>query len=575
VSYKPKHNSLRCKIWDIFAKRKLAWLKEIGLAVKAYMINGYKIILKADTNLAIIEAPPGIAIFHNKRSSYVSGTYDPEVHADPVEVYYCDMFGYTNELPVKVAPLQGNYESYPSRYDGSGWRGQLALFPGGRDAIVMLAGLHPAKSEIWTSRFSSLLVGGLQVAVPGKIIELLGRLLVEPGTQNSAISCAITVQVDGTAYTYFTYVYDRAGNYFGDSTQLVASISLTPLPSTLGAFNTLDYAQIPIPPHVPAYPSTYWSSLHPVCVCSWVQNGKLRILWGLEGSQYVAGEIIPLPLDNAVFLFTDTELVDPTDVDTYIVTHVGLTTTQAIHDIDHTVFDIGSGDYQFGLSGMSVMAFAPAQLCWDLAQCKNVVFPRPDGTAVLFHYDQWDEFLTPNPLVIRLALDDSPVYETDYSIPYTGARNAFPMSTVVDLALDLHLYWEEVMYGDEATATEYTNVENLQYGSPLNGVWTALISLPAGIELITFQVIEFTADSKIILGVAFKPGDDGGTCVVLYDSSRNELEWSVGRPFTPERLERASATVFGDHPYVEKRKRYAGTSYAWSFFHTRPGYFGT
>jgi hypothetical protein len=559
VSYKAKHNSLRCKLWDVFARRKLAWLKDANFPGKSYIINGYKIILKAATNLAIIEAPPGIAIFQNKRSSYTGGTYDPDVHADPVEIYYCDMFGYGAEYPVQVDALQSVDESYPSRFDGAGWRGQFALFPGGRDAMVLFAGLQPAKSEIWTSHFSSLLVEGLQTVAVGKILETLARLLTEPGTQNSTICSISTVEVAGVSRAYFTQSFDRAGNYYGFTDLFMGAITLAPLPYTDGFFDPIDYTVFPIPTHVPPHPSNYWASLHAVCNYTWQHNGKIRTLWGLDGG---------ISQDHAFFLFTDTTIDD--DLSTLSFTYSGWSSTKTLYDLDPDLFyHPGTGDYNFGYTGVSVMAFTPAQLPWDTFQCKNVVFPRPDGTAVLFHYDQWDVELTPDPLIIHLTLNDTPSYVTNYAVPYTGSRNAFPMSAVVDSVLDLHLYWEEVMYGSESLASEYTNVENLHYGTPLNGTWTAFPSLPAGVVLMSFQVIEFTALVQIILGVGFKAGDDGGTCVVLFDSTRNAMDWIVGPSFESARLERSCATVFGDHPYVEKRKRYPGTVFAWSFFHNQ------
>jgi hypothetical protein len=130
MSIKPKINSLRCQKWYGFSKQKLGILKELGIATKAYVIDGYHILLKVFINLAVIKAPPGLAVFHKADGA--------------VDIYYADMYGKGKEKPVKINALRDFFGGKPLNPSDDGWPGNILVQTfGGWDAMRLLFGGKP------------------------------------------------------------------------------------------------------------------------------------------------------------------------------------------------------------------------------------------------------------------------------------------------------------------------------------------------------------------------------------------------------------------------------------------------
>jgi hypothetical protein len=109
-----------------------------------------------------------------------------------------------------------------------------------------------------------------------------------------------------------------------------------------------------------------------------------------------------------------------------------------------------------------------------------------------------------------------------------------------------------------------TNIVGLRIGSPYAG-WS-LLPLVSG-HMTNFSPIKLTWDHKIILATVFVEGDPeegGGMYTALLDTERSN-DWVLGKRFATERLDRCTPVIYGEHPYVEERKKYTGTQWGWDY----------
>jgi hypothetical protein len=166
--------------------------------------------------------------------------------------------------------------------------------------------------------------------------------------------------------------------------------------------------------------------------------------------------------------------------------------------------------------------------------------------------------------------NNNPYLLTGLTFPYVWDEFTHPFCVrTVEGSPSLYLYWEEAMRYGDGTGEE-TDIVNLKYGSPYAS-WVAFPFFDEGVKLTNFIPIKVTWEHKILLATIYKeldPQDGGGMYTALLDTEKSS-DWIIGQRFSETRLDRCSPTVFGEHPYVEERKKYGGTQWGWDYSYCR------
>lgn len=532
MSIKPKINSLRCQKWYGFAKQKIAIWKELGLASKAYIIDGYKILLKNLINLAVISAPPGLAIFRKG---------DGEM-----EIYYADMYGFAKEKAVKVRSLKVSSGEVVNPAE-VGWAGNMVpIAKGFFDNITLFFGARPDFSVsgpyITGFEYPSLFAVNNIVAAVGGIILRGGVISYVDGRVVGQVASICFVDDE---FLYAIYQDGRlldsgARNLvygFGDFEPGYKAGSL--LLNVKDLENTLPLAWTD---------GTRYHDVLPYYTYCWRSHNYTlgqdegHVLALVNGSRGTS----PIVYDDCLFLFLKYNKT------THDLDYLGYTDGANVKVLDSNIPTSGGKLYGLYIAGQPT-----TQYNYDKGNC-FLWFPLAFGEMAMIMFNSTLNTIN---TAVKVALNESntPYLITSLDIPYVWSDYIRPFCTRVSEELpSLYLYWEEEL----AFGGYETNILNLKYGSPYAG-WLDFPPLGADYSLVNFTPIKMTWDERIFLGILHKhSGLNQGMYTALLDTNRS-TSWFVGKQFKDSRIDRCVPTVFGEHPYVETRKSYHGTQFAW------------
>jgi hypothetical protein len=518
MALKPHVNSLRCKHWYGFAKNKLQNLKNYDIPGKTYLINGYQIIIKALTDLVVIKAPPGLAIFRKGPGE--------------ITLYVADSFGYCKEKPVEVQTLRGVDGEPPLNPMDDGWPGAILPIALGGDEIMLYFGGRPDTSKDTPSYFTTRSSIGLKVlaVAPYAFRYTKGFLNTVSGV---TLPHVFTYASTGTHYVFGIFGEKRNPDYgfpaiyFGH-----------------GALKRGGYFELEFALDIPDVwmNGSAWNRKYCQYLYAWSVYNNAKRRRTVRMMAIIQGVNTGFNYDDCFFLFMD---FDPVTEEVY---YMGYTDAEDLEDLDPNL-PVTLGGKVLGQWFIG----APETQTSEKTFYKNIIFPIGPDEVGIAHYN-------PSNSVIFCVNDyNFPYLLTGLVFPYVWDEFTHPFCVQVDSESFLYLYWEEEMlYGGE-----YTDINLLSFGSPWIG-WTPIASFGAGIHLTSFTPIVVEAGKKIIIGTVFIEGEDGGMRTALLDTTR-QSDWFIGNKFSDTRVDRCSATVFGDHPYVELRKQYTGTQWGWDY----------
>jgi hypothetical protein len=531
MSIKPHINSLRCKKWYGFAKTKILQLKNYDIPGKTYIINGYRIVLKALTDLALIKAPAGLAIFRKAPGE--------------IQIYYADMYGNGKEKPYKALSLRDAFGGKPLNPMDDGWPGNiLPLALGGFDFIQLFFGARPENLVDNPSYFtyrSSISTRALAVAD--------GAIQFNAGFFNQVSGVALphvfSVCAIDDWYIFGIYGECRSPDYGFPALYLGAGKNRP---------GSLFYLDFPYDIPVGWLPdSSTWSREYCQYMYVWKHfnatsnRNVARVMCIIQG-------VRPgFNYDDCFFLFLE---IDPVAETIY---YWGYTDAEDLETL--------SPDMPVTLGGR-VLGYwfigAPETQASEKHGYKNIIFPIANGQIGIANYS--------NAKTVMFAVTDNnnPYLLTGLTFPYVWDEFTHPFCVrTVEGSPSLYLYWEEAMRYGDGTGEE-TDIVNLKYGSPYAS-WVAFPFFDEGVKLTNFIPIKVTWEHKILLATIYKeldPQDGGGMYTALLDTEKSS-DWIIGQRFSETRLDRCSPTVFGEHPYVEERKKYGGTQWGWDYSYCR------
>jgi hypothetical protein len=530
MTIKEQYNSLRCRQWRGFVKQKLALLKEADIPGKAYVINGYKIILKALINLAIIKAPPGLVIFRKAPHE--------------IQLYYADMYGYGKEKPVAVQSLRDTAGEPPINPMDDGWPGNILTLPLGNDFVQLFFGARPDTSVDSPSYFTTRSGFGLRslAVAPYAFRVTKGFLNTVEDVTLPHVTSLVNV---GDWYVFAMYGECRNFDY-GFPALYFGSGKIKPN----GTFN------LEFPYEIP---EDWFGETWQRSYCQYMYVWKHYSAYsGRDVARVMAiiqGVNTGFNADGCYFLFME---IDPVGETIY---YWGYTNSEDMEllseDIPVTIDGDILGYWWIG---------APETQATEVHGYKNVIFPMPDGELAIINFDNTrNTIATAIPLIVNDY--NNPYLQSGLNIPYIYDEFVNPFCVRVDETLPaLYMYWEEAMrFGGEDT-----DIIRLKYGSPFAS-WIDFPFFDEGVRMTNFTPIKITWDHRIILATIYKeldPQEGGGMYTALLDTEKSS-DWIIGQRFSETRLDRCSPTVFGEHPYVEERKKYGGTQWGWDYSYCR------
>ena len=527
---KPKINSMRCKKWFGFAKQKMLVLKQYALPVKTYIINGYEIILKPLLDLAIIKAPPGLAIFRKAPGE--------------VQIYYADMYGYGKEKPHKALSFRDAYGGPPLNPIDDGWPGNiLPLALGGWDFIQLFFGGRPEDTLTAPSYFQNRCsISTRALAVADSAIQF------DKGFFNvvSGVTLPHVFSVCAIDDWYVFGIYGECRNWDYGYPQIYLGAGKNKPGSVF-------YLEFPY--DIPTWwlpGASTWVREYCQYIYVWkhykaaLRRNVARVMLIIQG---VWTGFNP---DDCFFLFME---IDPVGETAY---YYGYTDAEDLESLDPNIpSTVGGRVLGYWFIG------APETQASEAHGRKNIIFPLAGGEIGIAHYDAWNS--------VMFAVNDynNPYILTGYSFPYVWDDYKNPFCVRVDESDALYLYWEEEMLYGDGTG-EQTDIINFRYGSPLT-IWVPFPALDTGWHMTNFTPIKVSFAHRIILAVAYKEGtaEDGAGMYTLLLDTQKSSSWIIGSRFSETRLDRCSPTVFGEHPYVEERKKYGGTQWGWDYSYCR------
>lgn len=560
---KAKINSLRCKRWYGFAKQKLAQLKEIGVPGKVYIINGYQIILKALIDLAVIKAPPGIIVFAKAE--------------DEIKLYCADQYGYGKEKLPKVESLKDTNSTgtgallvAPDIVE-SGWPGNMFLLCTGSDFVFgtlesnpsywkPMADWYPAGHGRYTHSFRGTFPAAYSFKtynVEGTYTESnsngyisgfnsLGAFTLGPSFTDEYVNWD-----DVTSELYFQYATNKPNPFYAYYQYNILD-NFAPL-----FYNAADWLRAEVGY---AYSFVFFNT--------YFGRKVIRLVYFIDGAKGTTSII----RDGMDILFLDLDVLSLPAGEKYVdsvLWYYGYTASDSLIELDSfkSYWSSGSGPNSTDHNKITADEFAGAPTTLPAANTsiKNIVFPTPYGELVIVRYF----FNAATQYIVVNSIDapyDYPAGSNAFNLPYTYNMFVNPFCVLANPDENLYMYWEESMeYHPNVSITGGpTNIVGLRLGSPYAG-WVALPTV-AG-HMTNFSPIMISAARKIILATVFvegAPEDGGGMYTALLDTNRSPT-WIMGTRFSETRLDRCTPVVYGEHPYVEERKKYAGTQWGWDY----------
>lgn len=548
MAFKYKINSLRCKKWFGFAKQKLGVWKAAGLFIKNYVVDGYKITLKPETDLAIITAPPGIVYFTRFLREY--------------RMYYADMFGRGKEKPAEIAPLKwSSGQTITPQKDG--WDGNLLVLNTGADYMRLKCVYTPMEDAPEDAYFpyrvcwdmdvipaapyaviSNSVSGGGYISLPKELLRIQTYVFTDPWW--TTLYTSETTYVDSSE----RYIHFAWGKTTPNNQELWAYIfSITD--------NTNGY-----PALWPFFPEgDSWSYATVPYAYAWPEYSALADRYVVKAVFSIYTETPGLNRANPYWLFMQFDFeADPP----YDILLLGYTSGETLFALDEdnipaTIEDDVVIEYFNGYPG----SLAPTHL-----YVRTIYFPLGDGDLAMFHYDLSHNPVEPIKLVINQY--DSPYINPGLTVPYDPDIYAwdeqnwvFPVVSLANPADGVYLYWEEYcLYGDVVARVFPMKIVRFKYGSPYAS-WIDFPTPPG--ELTGFTPIKISWDHRIVLAsVYINDPQNGGTFAAILDTALDN-DWVLGERISADRLDRTTPAIFGDHPYVQERIKYGGTQWAWDY----------
>jgi hypothetical protein len=537
MAIKPHINSLRCKQWYGFAKTKMLQLKNYDIPGKTYIINGYRIILKALMDLALIKAPAGLAIFRKAPGE--------------IQIYYADMYGYGKEKAVEIQTLRGTDGEPPINPMDDGWPGNILALPiGGFDFIQLFFGARPDGAVESPSYFTVRSGFGLQ-ALATAAYSIRYRKGFVHYVEDTSLPHVFPVVNVGSYFCYTEYgecrLYDSGFEYL-----------------QFGYGKNKPGANFPFDIWYIDEFKGYWPNGNtwtwcwtPYCY-TWKHYDALKKRDVVRCCYLIQGGTYSFTRKGMTFLFAD---IDPEEAYPNDFVLKGYST----HTNVYTLYPYSELDYATDLEARDFVG-APTTQSSELTSIKNVVFPITNGALVFAQYNRG--ITSPDePIFLVVDRGNTPYIHSGFNIPYIYDEFVNPFCVRVDETLPaLYLYWEEAMrFGGEDT-----DIIRLKYGSPFAS-WIDFPFFDEGVRMTNFTPIKITWDHRILLATIYKeldPQEGGGMYTALLDTEKSS-DWIIGQRFSETRLDRCSPTVFGEHPYVEERKKYGGTQWGWDYSYCR------
>ncbi len=547
------NSTFRGKKYFRFFRKKLLVLKELGVVKKAYIINGYKILLKPLLDKILIWCPPGIHILHFKRSTYVGPPFVPAEHAKLLGHYTHDNYGYQKEKQHRAPDIEhafGADEYFSFSFDG--WPGHFLTIAGGEDII-----------SCWVSAINGLaehvaLTGWINPVTEDNARWFLG----DPnggGTYYSGVTFGSCATITNDAYLGLctaNYYYEYTNFGLVNPKILLALSTHKALASKLYGYELDTSWQSFIPPaDVTDPPADYWSDSKPVWVIAWHYPAVSDDVLLFVKYEYRPNFAPP----NTYYAFYNHQFSLAAVHPTYVGGCLGSTVTELIELA-------GEG---YDAQNLTPLPTHKTDLVGE--KSRNIAFPTISGSVVLINYPNVEEELPPITVVINPNGTASAT--TSYSIPYTQHTYSFPILEPVDIQNGLYLYWEEHLFGREIDASEYSKIYNIRYGQPFGGIWSVLPLPPIDYDVSSFTVYTFTAEEQILQAVLYRNDPDpdlGGMYTALFDTNKSN-DWIIGKRFAADRLERCQVQVYGEHPYTLKQREYRGTRFGWPFLYIPDG----
>lgn len=546
MALKPHINSLRCKQWYGFAKTKILQLKNYDIPGKTYIINSYKITLKALLDLAIIKAPPGLAIFRKAPGE--------------VQIYYADSYGKGKEKATKIQSLRGVDGEPPINPVDDGWPGNILALPiGGYDFVQLFFGGYPDPNpEIETPSYFTNRAGfGLQTLAPAinaiRYIKGFTHYVEDDSiphvfsvVNNAGCFCYIgygdcRLFDSGFVYLHFGYGKNTPGAPFPFDVWYISDFK-----SYWPGGNTWTFCWVQY-----AYSWQHYDTEK--------QKNVVRCCFLIQGGTY------GFTRKGMTFLFAD---LDPEEEYPNDFTLQGYTT----HTNVYALYPYSELVSATQLEAKS-FAGAPTTQASEKTGVKNVVFPIANGALVFAQYHRG--ITSPDsPIMLVVDRGNTPYIHAGLNIPFVYDPddpeapyiNPFCVRVSEYPAPALYIYWEEhMLYGGEET-----DIKRFKYGTPF-ATWADFPFFDEGVRLTNFVPIKITWDHRIVLATIYKeldPQDGGGMYTALLDTEKSD-DWIIGTRFSETRLDRCTPTVFGEHPYVEERKKYTGTQWGWDYSYCR------
>lgn len=550
MAFKYKINSLRCKKWFGFAKQKLGVWKAAGLFIKNYVVDGYKITLKPETDLAIITAPPGIVYFTR--------------FLRELRMYYADMFGRGKERPAEIAPLKwSSGQTITPQKDG--WDGNILVLNTGADYMRLKWTYTPMEDApddayapyryLWDmdvipaapyAIVANSTTGGGYISLPDEVLRIHNYVHTNPWWVN--IYSSDTTYVDSSErFIHYEWGKTAPNGKYG---------------KTFFA-NMLAILDDPTHPAIwPFFPEgDSWSYATVPYVYVWPVLSAVDDRYVVRAVFSIYTETPGLNRANPYWLFMQFDFeADPP----YDVLLLGYTSGETLLALDEDNIPATIED------DVIIEEFNgyPGSLAHTHRLVRTVHFPLADGELGMFYYELWKDPIEPVKLVINQY--DSPYINPGLTVPYDPNLYAwdeknwiFPAVSLANPEDGVYLYWEEYcLYGDVVARVFPMKIIKFKYGSPYAS-WVDFPPLPG--ELTGFTPIKISWDHRIVLAsVYINDPQTGGTFAALLDTELDS-DWILGERISPDRLDRTTPAIFGDHPYVQERMKYGGTQWGWDY----------